>query len=550
MPDPHEVSPAYDYPLLIKHLLHTPLAIAPQQEIVYADKLRYSYQEFNQRIAQLAGGLRSLGVKPRNTVAVMDWDSHRYLECFFAVPMLGAVLHTINVRLAPEQILYTINHAEDDLILVHSDFIPLVEQIKNRFERPIKLVLLRDHQTDVQSSVDAEYEELLRAQSGEFDFPDFDEQARATTFYTTGTTGDPKGVYYSHRQLVLHTLAVGAGLGSAVGQGRFHRNDVYMPITPMFHVHAWGIPYVATLMGVKQIYPGRYEPDTLLKLIRDEKVTFSHCVPTILHMLLSSPIVDEIDLSNWSVIIGGSALSRGLARAAMDKGIDIYGGYGMSETCPVLTIAQLEPEITQKSADEQLHFRCKAGRPIPMVDIRVVDDDMNDVIHDGVSTGEVVVRSPWLTQGYLKNPEGSEELWSGGYLHTGDIGNIDANAYLQVTDRIKDVIKSGGEWISSLALEDIISQLAGVSEVAAIGIPDERWGERPMVLVVRNSEAKTPVSDAEIRSHVGQYVESGDISKWAMPERVEFVDAIPKTSVSKLDKKLIRQQHTSAEADK
>jgi len=548
MIDPHKAQQAYDYPLLIKHLLHTPLAVAPEQEIVYADKRRYTYQEFNSRLARLAEGLQSLGVKSGNTVAVMDWDSHRYLECFFAVPMMGAVLHTVNVRLSPEQILYTINHAQDDFILVHTDFIPLIEQIQERFERPIKLILLQDDANESQTGVETmvEYEDLLHRQSGEFKFPDFDEQTRATTFYTTGTTGDPKGVYYSHRQLVLHSLAVTAALGAATGQGRFHRNDVYMPITPMFHVHAWGIPYVATMMGVKQVYPGRYAPDSLLRLIQKEKVTFSHCVPTILHMLLSSPVVDEVDLCNWSVIIGGAALPRGLAKAVLDRGVDIYGGYGMSETCPVLTLAQLEPHMLDASVDDQLDVRCKTGRPIPMVDIRVVDEAMNDVAHDGVSAGEVVVRSPWLTQGYFKNPQGSEELWHGGYLHTGDIGNINDKGYLQITDRIKDVIKSGGEWISSLTLEDIVSRHPGVSEVAAIGIPDERWGERPMVLIVQNTDADVPASAENICSHVSKYVESGDISKWAVPERVEFVDEIPKTSVGKLDKKLIRRQYAES----
>ena len=548
MTDPHKSQQAYDYPLLIKHLLHTPLAVAPKQEIVYVDKRRYTYQEFNSRLARLAQGLQSVGVKSGSTVAVMDWDSHRYLECFFAVPMMGAVLHTINVRLSPEQILYTINHAEDDIIFVHTDFVPLIEQIKDRFERPIKLILLQDDAIDSQTTLElvAEYEDMLRQQSGEFEFPDFSEQTRATTFYTTGTTGNPKGVYYSHRQLVLHTVAVTAALGASTGQGRFHRNDVYMPITPMFHVHAWGIPYVATMMGVKQVYPGRYAPEILLKLIQAEKVTFSHCVPTILHMLLSSPIIDEIDLSNWSVIIGGAALPRGLAKAAMARGVDIYGGYGLSETCPVLTLAQLEPKMLEADIDDQLDVRCKTGRPIPMVDIRVVDESMNDVTHDGVSTGEVVVRSPWLTQGYFKNPQGSDELWRGEYLHTGDIGNINEQGYLQVTDRIKDVIKSGGEWISSLALEDIVSRYPGISEVAAVGVPDERWGERPMVLIVFDEGSSATRDD--ICSHVNQYVESGEISRWAVPEHVEFVESIPKTSVGKLDKKLIRRQYAEAKA--
>lgn len=541
MPDPHKASGAYDYPLLIKHLLHTPLANTPHQEIVYADYRRYDYRTFRERIGRLANALSSLGVRQGSTVAVMDWDSNRYFECFFAVPMMGAVLHTINVRLAPDQILYTINHAEDDFILVHTDFVPLVQQIRDRFERPVKVIVLSDEQpAEVQFESAGEYEELLTQAADDFEFADFDEQTRATTFYTTGTTGNPKGVYYSHRQLVLHTLGAGVGLASADAQGWFRRGDVYMPITPMFHVHGWGIPYVATLLGVKQVYPGRYAPDKLLSLIDREKVTFSHCVPTILHMLLNDPKAEEVDLSNWRVIIGGSALPRGLAQAALERGIDVFSAYGMSETCPFVSAAQLNEDMINRGHEKQLDYRCKTGRSAPLVDLRVVDESMNDVPHDGQTTGEVVVRAPWLTHGYLKEKEKSDELWRGGYLHTGDIGNMDELGFLKITDRVKDVIKSGGEWISSLSLEDIVSTHPAVSEVAAIGIPDERWGERPMLLIVRTDQAATAESIQEL---VQKHVDSGELSQWAIPDRIEFVDALAKTSVGKIDKKLLRQQY-------
>lgn len=283
---------AYDYPLLIKHLLFHPVNDNPDQEIVYRDLRRHSYRDLRERVCRLANALVALGVRRGDTVAVMDWDSHRYLELFFAVPMLGAVLHTINVRLSPEQILYTIDHAEDDVLLVNSEFLPILEQIRGRIDTVKQFVLLTDeahppaHAGTI--SFDGEYEALLAAASPEFAFADFDENTRATTFYTTGTTGMPKGVYFSHRQLVLHTMGVLSVLGSATGHGSFHRDDVYMPITPMFHVHAWGVPYVATMLGVKQVYPGRYLPEVLLELITREKVTFSHCVPTILHMLLNT----------------------------------------------------------------------------------------------------------------------------------------------------------------------------------------------------------------------------------------------------------------------
>ncbi len=541
---------AYDYPLLIKHLLHTPLATAPEQEIVYRDISRYTYRTLYQRISRLANGLAGLGVRSGDTVAVLDWDSTRYLECYFAIPMMGAVLQTVNIRLSPEQILYTLNHAGADVILCHTDFLPILDTIKGRLETVKTFVVLSDGGNDAelpQSSLTfaAEYEDLLARSSENFDFPDFDENTRATTFYTTATTGDPKGVYFSHRQLVLHTLAVLGSLASPAAHQRLHYGDVYMPITPMFHVHAWGIPYVTTAMGLKQVYPGRYMPDMLLNLIKREKVTFSHCVPTILQMLLTSPAVKDVDLSGWTAVIGGSALPKGLAKLAMEKGIDVFGGYGLSETCPVLTLSQLKPNLTELDTDpterreKEIEYRAKAGLPIQLVDLRIVDEQMNDVPHDGKSTGEVVVRAPWLTQGYLHDPVNSEELWRGGYMHTKDIGTIDPEGYLLVTDRIKDVIKSGGEWISSLMIEDIISQHPEVSEVAVIARPDEKWGERPLALIVLREESV--ITEEHIQIHVKTWADRGAISKWAVPD-VEFVRNLEKTSVGKFDKKLMRQK--------
>jgi len=535
---------AHYHSLLIKNLLDNPVRQFPDQEIVYGDFKRQTYRQTRERISRLASGLAGLGVKPGDTVAVMDWDSHRYLECFFAVPMMGAVLHTVNVRLSPEQILYTINHAEDDLILVNTEFLPILESIRDRIEPVKKLVLLDDTGQPPATRLDisTEYEDLLAAGDPDYKFPEFSEETRATTFYTTGTTGLPKGVYFSHRQLVLHILATAAAL-QGEGQGRFNRGDVYLPITPMFHVHAWGIPYVATMLGVKQVYPGRYVPDHLLRLIQRENATFSHCVPTILQMLLSSPQVDQTDLSRWKVIIGGAAMPRALAQQARDRGVDIFSAYGMSETCPLLVFAQLKPHMLDWDEERQLEIRCKTGLPIPMVDLRIVDEAMNDLPHDGVSQGEVVVRSPWLTQGYLKDPRASEALWRGGYLHTGDIGVIDGEGYLKITDRLKDVIKTGGEWISSLELEDLLLKHPAVAEAAVVGIPDPKWGERPLTLVVVKPGQDT--DEATIRAWLQDFAEKGIISKWGIPDRVLFVDGIPKTSVGKLNKKAMREQYSA-----
>lgn len=465
---------AVEPPLVINRILEAGVQKAPEQTITYGDR-DFTYREFEERVHRLAGALAAQGIKPGDTVAVMDWDTNRYLEAFFAIPMMGAVLHTVNVRLSPEQVLYTINHAEDDAILVNSEFLPILEAIKDRIE-PVKTYILLDD--DGVKSSDAlplagEYEELLAKAPARFEFPELDENTRATTFYTTGTTGLPKGVYFSHRQLVLHTFA-GRSSMAGVGQGRFNEDDVYMPITPMFHVHAWGIPYMATLMGVQQVYPGRYEPASLLKLLVTKKVTFSHCVPTIIQMLLQAEAAKSIDLSGWKVIIGGSALPKALAMGALERGIDIYTGYGMSETCPLLTLAQLTPELEKADLETQADYRTRTGRPVAMVQLRIVDAEMNDVPHDGKSQGEVVVRAPWLTQGYLHDKEKSEELWAGGWLHTGDVAVMSEDGWLKIVDRIKDVIKTGGEWVSSIDLEGMILQHAGVGECAVVGVPDEK----------------------------------------------------------------------------
>ncbi len=536
---------AYEYPLLIKQLLHTPMVYAPDQEIVYRDKMRYTYRDLRNRINRLASALESLGVGPGDTVAVLDWDSHRYLECFFAVPMMGAILHTVNIRLSPDQILFTMNHAEDKAVLVHEDFLPVIEGLLPQLPTVNTYVLLKEGDEKPSSSVPiaAEYEEMLAAASDSYDFPEFDENAQATTFYTTGTTGDPKGVYYSHRQLVLHTLGMAISVASYTAPGRFQSGDIYMPITPMFHVHAWGVPFVATLLGAKHVYPGRYEPAMLLKLLVTEKVTFSHCVPTILHMILTAPAAKDVDLRGWKVIIGGSALPRGLAKLAMDRGIEIYTGYGMSETCPLLTLATLKPEMTKWDTEKQLDIRTKTGLPVPLVDLRVQDVvSGKEVPKDGRTPGEIVVRTPWLTQGYFKEPGKSEELWEGGWLHTGDIANVDASGYIQITDRLKDVIKTGGEWISSLYLESLISQHDAVSEVAVVGVPDEKWGERPLAMVVAKADFKESLAPTDLRAFLEKYVADGSISKWGIPDNFIMVDQIPKTSVGKLDKKVIKKK--------
>ncbi|TVP61344.1 MAG: fatty acid--CoA ligase [Halomonadaceae bacterium] len=531
---------AYEFPLLIKHLLLSAPRYAPDQQILYGLDKGYTYTDLIRRIHQLANVLTEAGVKAGDTVAVLDWDSTRYLECFFAIPMIGAVLHTVNVRLSPEQILYTMNHAEDDLVLVHDDFAPLMEQVNDQLTTVKGFIQLTDNDTAVACKLSGpgEYEALVSAASAEFDFPDFDEQAIATTFYTTGTTGNPKGVFFSHRQLVLHTLGEASTM-SFFNQMPLMRSDtVYMPITPMFHVHAWGVPFAATMMGIKQVYPGRYDPATLLKLLDREKVTFSHCVPTILQMILDSEESKAVDLSNWHVLIGGSALTEGLARKAMERGIKVYTGYGMSETCPLLSLTHLRDDQADMPLEQQVTERCRTGVAIPLVDVQIHDANGQPLPQDGEAMGEVVARAPWLTQSYFKEPEKGADLWQGGWLHTGDVASIGKDSKLQIRDRIKDVIKTGGEWISSLDLENLISQHPDVAMAVVVGMPDEQWGERPHAVLMAN-EGKTP-DLALIKTHLQKFVDSGDIEKWAIPDTVTLIAEIPRTSVGKVDKKKIR----------
>lgn len=534
---------AFDYPLLIKSLLLSGQRYEADREIVYRDQVRYNYLTLNERIRRLANVLTDAGVEAGDTVAVLDWDSHRYLEAYFAVPMIGAVLHHVNIRLSPDQIRYTMEHAEDKLLIVNDDFLALAEQLAPGVDSVQGVIRISESESPENTSLSTtllkgEYEALMAEASDEYDFPDFDENSVATTFYTTGTTGNPKGVYFSHRQLVLHTLSTAMTLGSLDGLAVFRSDDVYMPMTPMFHVHAWGVPYVATLLGAKQVYPGRYDPNFMVKLFREENVNFSHGVPAVLQMILASDEAKTTDLSGWKMMTGGSAPTLGLANEMAERGIHFFTAYGMSETCPILTVRYLNKEIRERPMKEQMPARICTGIAAPMVDLKIVDLNGNDLPHDGEHMGEVVVRAPWLTQGYLKEPEKSQELWDGGWLHTGDVGSIAPDNVLQIKDRIKDVIKTGGEWVSSLEIESLISLHPDVVEVAVIGVPDERWDERPLAKVVMAQGAE--LTPEILKEHLQTYVDAGRINKWAIPEVIDLVSEIPKTSVGKINKKLLR----------
>ncbi|WP_435950871.1 fatty acid--CoA ligase [Psychrobacter sp. DM8] len=540
---------AYDYPLIIKQLLNRAKTVSQDQEIIYADKARMTYADLFARINRLANVLADLNLKAGDVIAVMDWDTHRYLESYFAIPMSEYVLQTVNVRLSPEKVLYTINHAKPKVLMVNSEFAALVKDYQFENSSIEHIIWLDDNGMTVegvfgdnQSRVAGEYESLLETASQEFDFPDFDENTIATTFYTSGTTGDPKGVFFSHRQLVLHSMAEAATLGMLPDKQGVSYGDVYMPMTPMFHVHAWGFPFTATMVGLKQVYPGRYAPDMLLDLIINEKVSITHCVPTILQMVLGEAQERNASFNGLKMIIGGSKLTEGLAKSALAQDIEVYTGYGMSETAPLISLTEFSLDEPEMNEDEDVARRCMAGKPVLMVDAQVWSESNQSVGTGKDKTGELVLRAPWLTQSYFKNDDAGTELWENGYMHTQDIAYMRNDGYITITDRLKDVIKSGGEWISSLEIETILSLHPAVADVSVIGVRDKQWGERPMALIVLKPDASETSSD-DIKAVAEQAVERGIIPKYGIPSEFKFVDDLPKTSVGKHDKKLMREQY-------
>lgn len=529
---------AYPFPLLVGQLLNSCLRTARGNEIVYRDRVRLSYAQFRDRVGRLASGLRALGAEEGSTVAVMDWDSNRYLECYFAVPMMGAVIQTVNVRLPPAQIAMTLARAEAEVLLVHREFLPLVEAALPKLPRVKAVVLIADGEdVPLPPWARVEYEGLLDAAAPDFPFRDFDENAVATTFFTTGTTGDPKQVSFTHRQLVLHTLANCGASGGTRGRS-LGIDDVYMPLTPMFHVHAWGVPYIATMLGLKQVYPGRYDPATILDLHAREGVTYSHCVPTILHMVLAAAAARGDDLSGWMVSVGGAALTAALCQEGRRRGMHISAGYGMSETCPTVAHARTFVRDGLDDAGEVAELLL-AGAPVPLVAARVLDAEGRELPADGRSQGELVLRAPWLTRCYTGDRAASDALWLGGWLHTQDVAVIRPDGSIDIRDRLKDVIKSGGEWLCSVTMEGVIADLDAVDEVAVVGVPDPHWGERPMAVVV--PFAGRTVTPDDVNARLDRAIAAGDLSRYARVERVAVVEALPKTSVGKIDKKALRR---------
>ncbi|MFG1460015.1 MAG: long-chain-fatty-acid--CoA ligase [Thermoplasmataceae archaeon] len=525
----------HDYELTIEKLLISSVRNNPKQIISYKGEQAKSYREFNESVFLMAKGLVKQGLKPGDRVAVLDVDSMSYMLAYFAVPIAGGVIHTVNIRYSPELIFYTMKHANDKFVMIRDEFVPLIEKSLPLFDFVEKWIITSDLEKPSRMLPGSiPFSEIIKEYPG-VSLPDLHEDMPATTFYTSGTTGLPKGVIFSHRQIVLHALASGIALSSEPLD--FKGNDVVMPLVPMFHVHAWGVPYGCVMRGMKYVLPGRYDFERLPDIMEKEKVTVSLMVPSILYMLISNPKnTEKLKKLHLRIIVGGGALPRGLAEKAGQLGIDTVCGYGMSETAPILTISNFNQDVNHMSPEEKMDFRIKAGIPAPLVDLRVVDKDFKEVPWDSKSIGEIVVRAPWLTEEYINDPEATVKLWKNDWLNTGDLAVVDSFGYISIVDREKDAVKSGGEFIPTIILEDAISTFPGIGEVAVVGRKDEKWGERPVAFI---SGLKAIDKDA-MRNHLMKYVDSGRIAKFWIPDDYILVEQFEKTGTGKIDKKPLR----------
>jgi fatty-acyl-CoA synthase len=491
---------------------------------------RASHVELSGRIDRLARVLQRLGIEQGDRVASFAWNNQRHFELYFAIPCTGAVLHTLNIRLFEEQLTYIVNHAEDRVIFVDDSLVPILEKLAPSFDCVEHYVLMGDGDAGSLPNV-LRYEELMEeAGAGPFEYPELDERQAAALCYTSGTTGNPKGVLYSHRSISMHSSAT-----LMTDANGLSRADRVLAVVPMFHANAWGLPYGAALAGADLILPDRFlGAEPLAKLIEAERPTQMGCVPTIFADLLryadEHPEVDLSSLTNAAC--GGSAVPRQLMKDFEERhGVRIFQAWGMTETSPVATYSR--PREGEHD-DAYWEARAKQGRPLPWVELRLIDDDGSEVAWDGESTGEIEVRGPWIASSYFRD-DSSDEKFDSGWLRTGDIAAVDETAFVQITDRSKDVIKSGGEWISSVELENELMAHPDVVEAAVIAKPDARWAERPLCCVVLDEQSSTSAED--LVEHL-----RGRVAKWWLPDEFAFIAEIPKTSVGKFDKKVLRGQ--------
>ncbi|MDQ6618705.1 MAG: 3-(methylthio)propionyl-CoA ligase [Pseudomonadota bacterium] len=494
---------------------------------------RYTYREAHVRARRLANALRALGVKPGECVGTLAWNGYRHFELYYAISGMGAIVHTGNPRLFHEQLVYILNHAGDRIVFFDLTFLPLVERLAPHCPQVSRWVAMTDRAHMPSSPLDLLcYEDLLEAQDDDFEWPEFDEASAAGLCYTSGTTGHPKGVLFSHRSTVLHALAVSLPDAKA-----YSARSVVLPIVPMFHVNAWGIPYAAPMVGAKLVFPGPgLDGKSLYELMEAERVDTSAGVPTVWLGLIAYMKQNGLKFSSLKTItIGGAACPPSMMQTlSHDFGVQVMHGWGMTEMSPVGTIGSLKGKHASLSADERFALSLKQGRPPYGVEMKIVDGAGHELPRDGIAAGDVMVRGPWVLRDYFLN-DAPSPLSADGWFPTGDVGTIDADGYLQITDRSKDVIKSGGEWISSIELENVaVGHPAGM-EAAVIGVAHARWNERPLLIVVKRNGAS--VTREELLSFY-----EGKVARWAAPDDVVFVDELPHTATGKLSKKTLREQ--------
>jgi fatty-acyl-CoA synthase len=524
-----------DSPLTVSRIMRYGTQMCGDAEVVTwqgESGRRASYAEVGERVARLANGLRTLGITGDERVGTFMWNNQEHLEAYLAVPSMGAVLHTLNIRLFPEQVVYIANHAEDRVVIVDGSLVPLFATLLPELPMVRTVVVAGDYDASLFEGSKPDvlaYDDLLASQASSYDWPDIDEHDAAAMCYTSGTTGNPKGVVYSHRSAYLHSMAVCMGDAMTLSGA-----DRVLPVVPMFHANAWGLPYAAVMVGASLVMPDRYlQAEPLAKLIETEKPTVAGAVPTVWNDLLQYTEDHEVDLSSLRLVpCGGSAVPRRLMeRFENELGVTVLQAWGMTETSPVASVARPPHGLSPDAAWE---YRSTAGKFLAGVEARLVDDDGNVLDHDGKAVGEVQVRGPWVTGAYYKDEDPGK--FDDGWLRTGDVGMIDPSGFLTLTDRSKDVIKSGGEWISSVDLENTIMGHEAVLEAAVVGVPDKKWEERPLAVVVLRDGASADAK--QLCDWLGER-----IAKWQLPERWTFVEAVPRTSVGKFDKKVVRKQY-------
>jgi acyl-CoA synthetase (AMP-forming)/AMP-acid ligase II len=523
-----------DFPLTLPHLLRRAETYFPEKEIVtrLPDKSfhRYTYADMTRRAKQLAVGLQRRGLEPGDRVATLCWNHYQHHEAYLGIPCGGFVLHTLNLRLHHNDIGYIAGHAGDRALIVDRSLLPLVDSFKD--QTAIEHVFV----------VEDSYEELLDgADPDDWREPDLDENAAAAMCYTSGTTGMPKGVVYSHRPTVLHTLGVAAGNPMSLG---ISERDAILPVVPMFHANAWGYPYIATMIGAKLVYPGPHlDPESLLDAFVQEGVTWTAGVPTIwmgiLQLLDGNP--GKWDLSRMKgMLVGGSAAPRAMIAGFKQRhGLNVVHGWGMTETSPVASTAMLPGPLADADEETQFDYIAMQGVPLPFVELRVRDFDGREVPWDGEAMGELEIRGPWVAAGYYDTPEQADRWTDDGWFKTGDIVSMHPRGFIMIKDRSKDVIKSGGEWISTVELENALMAHPAVAEAAVIAIPDEKWAERPLACVVLREGASATAE--ELRDFLAP-----NFAKWWLPDRFEFMQEIPKTAVGKFRKTALREQFAQA----